>query len=389
MIARAPAPRRPERGVPTVESSLTIPGAALAGGAAPMGFYFAVTTAILLGLIRLGREFLVPLVVATLLFVLALAITERIGSAAIGGWRPPKWLARLLSLAFVFVVFLAIGTAISGQAGAISQAAPRYAERFQILEARAADLLGAGFAAGIQRAVAGVDIGAWASNVITSVGGALGTVFLVLLYVVFMAVEHGAFQAKLPRLCAGEAEADHFARVLRSISTRVQNYMGITTLTCAMSAAAAFAILKWVGVDFALTLALIVFFAKFIPTVGSMIGIGAASLMALLQFDTITPFLIVLVVYGGVDFIIGMVIQPALQGKSLNLSPFMGMAALAFWGLMWGTVGAFLAVPMTVATMIICAEFPRLRPFAVLLSSDGQMPNADQGEGLDERKNRL
>ena len=35
-----------------------------------------------------------------------------------------------------------------------------------------------------------------------------------------------------------------------------------------------------------------------------------------------------------------------------------------FWGFMWGSVGAFLAVPMTVATMIICAEFEQLRPLA-------------------------
>jgi len=366
----------------------TLSRPALANSAAPGWFRFVVTTAILLGLIRLGREFLLPLVVATLLFILALAITERIGSVTIGGWRPPKWLAYLIGIALVFVVFLAIGTAVSGQAEAISQAAPHYAERFQVLAARATDLLGAGIASDLQRAVAGVDVGAWLSNVIKSVGGALGTIFLVLLYVAFMAAEHGAFREKLPRLCACEAEADLLARVLRSISTRVQNYMWITTLTCAMSGAAAFAILKLVGVDFALTLALIVFLAKFIPTVGSMIGIAAASLMALLQFDTITPFLIVLVVYGGVDFIIGMVVQPALQGKSLNLSPLMGMVALAFWGIMWGTVGAFLAVPMTVATMIICSEFPQLRPIAVLLSSDGQMPNADHGDGLDRRKNR-
>ena len=280
----------------------------LADSAAARWFYFAVTFAILLGLIRLGREFLVPLVVAILLFTLALAITERIMSLTIVGWKPPKWLARLLAVASVFLGFLALGTVASNQAGAIAQAAPHYAERFRALADRAADLLGVEFASAVQRAVAGVDIGALLSSIMTSVSGALGAVVLVLLYVSFMAAEHAAFRDKLRRVCADEAGADHLARVLRSISTRVQNYMWISTLTSAISAVAAFAILKSLGVDFAVTLALIVFVARFIPSIGSIIAVAAASLMALLQFDTIAPFLIVLVVYGGVDAIIGFVI---------------------------------------------------------------------------------
>ena len=361
--------------------TVTLPSVGLADSAAPRWFHFVVTTAVLLGLIRLGREFLVPLVVAALLFSLGLAITERIGSLSIGGWKPPKWLAYSIGMAFVFLGFLAIGTAASSQADAISQAAPHYAERFQVLAAGTRDLLGSGIASALQRAVAGIDIGAWLSNLINAVSGALGNVILVLLYVAFMAAERGAFRDKLPRLCAGEAEADHLARILRSISTRVQNYVWINTLTSAMSATVAFVILKTIGVQFATTLALVIFLVNFIPNVGSIIGVAVMSLMALLQFDTITPFFIVLVVYGGADTIIASVVQPALQGKSLNLSPLMVMVSLAFWGFMWGSVGAFLAVPMTVATMIVCAEFPQLRPFAVLLSSDGRMPNADRGGG--------
>ena len=61
-----------------------------------------------------------------------------------------------------------------------------------------------------------------------------------------------------------------------------------------------------------------------------MISVTATSLMALLEFDTIIPFLIVLVANGSINSIIELVILPALQGKSLNLSSLMGMVSLAF-----------------------------------------------------------
>ena len=96
--------------------------------------------------------------------------------------------------------------------------------------------------------------------------------------------------------------------------------------------------------------------------------------MALLQFETIIPALVVVGIYGGGDAIIGNVVQPRLQGKSLNLSTFVVMVALTFWSLMWGGIGAFIAVPLTVVIMIVCSEIPGLKTFARLLSSDGILP---------------
>ncbi len=88
-----------------------------------------------------------------------------------------------------------------------------------------------------------------------------------------------------------------------------------------------------------------------------------------------TPALLIVVFYGGGDAIIGNVVQPRLQGKSLNLSTLVVMMALTLWSMVWGGVGALLAVPLTVVIMIICAEIPGLRPFARLLSSNGLLPS--------------
>jgi predicted PurR-regulated permease PerM len=199
-----------------------------------------------------------------------------------------------------------------------------------------------------------------------------------------MLVERGAFAEKLPRLCANPEDAARLRATLRSISDSVQQYMWINTVTSAISGVLAYIVLKLVGVDFAAFLALIVFLLNFIPNIGSVLAVLFPTLVAILQFDTVTSAVIMAVVYGSGDAIIGNVVQPAMQGKSLNLSTIMVMIALTFWGAMWGGVGAFMAVPLTMVTMIVCAEIPALRSVAILLSSDGVLPGENASDAPDE-----
>jgi predicted PurR-regulated permease PerM len=67
-----------------------------------------------------------------------------------------------------------------------------------------------------------------------------------------------------------------------------------------------------------------------------------------------------------------------MQAETQNISPVATLLSLAFWGWMWGIIGAFLAVPMTLIVMMICAQFPRSRWLAVLLSNDGRILSLEQ-----------
>ena len=79
---------------------------------------------------------------------------------------------------------------------------------------------------------------------------------------------------------------------------------------------------------------------------------------------------------GMIQFVIGNVIDPMLMGRALRLSSFGIIISLAFWGAVWGLPGMFLAVPIMVALMIVCATSPTLRPLAVMLSREG-LPEQD------------
>ncbi len=344
----------------------------------PTWFLAIVTLPILLGLVWFGRDFLIPITLATFLFILNTALIEHVDSASIGGYSVPRWLAYIGVTAVVFTILIGLGYLVSNQAAAIGEAAPRYAERLNSLEASVDAFLGDEITQNIEQAIEQADIRTWLLNFASSAGGLLGNIGLILMYFAFMLVERGAFAKKLPRLFASQQDAKRSSEILHSISLGVRQYMLINTVTSAMSGTLAFVVLMFLDVDFAVTLALFVFLVNFIPTIGSFLAVVVPTLVALLQFDTIIPALIVVVVYGGGDAIIGNIVQPRLQGKSLNLSSFVVIVALAFWGMMWGGVGAFMAVPLTVVIMIVCSQVPGLRPVAIMLSTDGILPGENE-----------
>lgn len=346
--------------------------------AVPTWFLTVVTVPILLGLLWFGRDFLIPVALATLLLILNLAIIDRLDSATIGGQSVPRWLAYLLATALVFLGLIGLGYVASGQAAAFQEAMPRYGERLTTLKEDISALVGADIVSAVENAVSQADLEEVITGFAASAADMLGSVGLILMYLAFMLAERGMFVQKLPRLCASPEEAARVADMFRSISSGVRQYVWINTVTSAMSGTLAFVVLKLVGVDFAASLAMLVFFLNFIPSIGSFLAVLFPTIVALLQFDTITPAILVVAVYGGGDAVIGNVVQPRLQGKSLNLSTFVVMLALTFWGMMWGGVGAFIAVPLTVVLMIICSNIPGLRPVARLLSSDGILPGETQ-----------
>ena len=343
------------------------------------GWFMAVVTApIVIGLLYWGRDFLIPLAIAALLFILTAALVDRMDTAQIAGRPLPKWGARIMGVVIIFLGFTAVAVILSNEAEDFVSALPHYSERFQNLTARLETLLGARIVGAIERSIAEVEIGAWLSSFASSASGILATFSLVMLYLAFLFAERNSFREKLPLMASNKSDADNVRAVLNSISESVKQYMWINTITSAMSGVVAYVIFKLVGLDFAAALALVVFVVGFVPTIGAFIGITLPALLALLQFDTWTPFLIVLIGYGTADQVIANVVQPMMQGKTLNLSTFMVVVSLAFWGTIWGGIGAFLAVPMMVVVMIICAEIAPLRPIAILFSGDGKLLGVEE-----------
>ena len=70
--------------------------------------------------------------------------------------------------------------------------------------------------------------------------------------------------------------------------------------------------------------------------------------------------------------VVGNLIYPRLQAETQNIDPVATLLSLAFWSWLWGLPGAFLAVPLTLMSMMVFAQFPNTAWVAALLSNDGE-----------------
>jgi AI-2 transport protein TqsA len=213
--------------------------------------------------------------------------------------------------------------------------------------------------------------------VVGAVAGALGAVAgsagIVIVYVVFLLLEQSIFERKLHALLRDPGRAERLHRLLARIARQIQGYLWVKTLSSLLAGTVSFAIMWTVGVDFAAFWALVIFLLNFIPIIGALLGVTFPSLLALVQFEALGPFLVTSLALAGAQFVVSNLIEPRLMGRKLHLSPLVIILSLAFWGGLWGVVGMILCIPIMVIVMIICAHFAPTRPIAIVLSSDGEI----------------
>ena len=195
--------------------------------------------------------------------------------------------------------------------------------------------------------------------------------FFVLVYLGFLLAARGGFDRKAVRLFHGREGRHEALQVFLRVRDALERYLWIQTLCGGLIALGSFALMMAIGLQDAFFWAFLIFVVGYIPIVGAAVGIGAPALFAMLQYPTIWPGVMLFGALLGLCFVVGNILMPRLQGRSLNIDPVMVLFSLAFWSAVWGVTGAFLSTPLTILVMLILAQFDGSRWIAILLSADG------------------
>jgi AI-2 transport protein TqsA len=343
-------------------------------------FSLALVTAIaVLAVLVYGRGFLVPLVIAFLLTSLILSAVQRL--EIIGA---PTWLAMVCTIGVSFLVLFAVFMILYSQTDAIAEAWPRYVEKFNQMLASLMAWAGPEIVERARTGFSRVDIAGSVQNFADSAGGFLGGIGLVIMYTAFLLAERGGMSSKFVRLVSDPERSSELHGVFETVVQGIRQYLSIKTLTSLMTSGLCYLVLRLYGVDFAEIWGLLIFLLNFIPSIGSIVAVIIPSMFSVAQFGTIWPALQIAALMSVVQFVIGNVVEPKYMGRTLNLSPFVVILSLTFWGTIWGAVGMFLSVPIAATIVIVCRNIPSWRWVAVLMSADGRPEPSDENENQAE-----
>ncbi len=330
---------------------------------------------------RLTGGLIVPLVFAVLFFFVFAPVVDFFGRLKI-----PRLIATvivlLLFLAFGFLVGLILYSSIQS----LLRDFPRYQVRLNELLNEL--ILRFDLPAGLIREL---DINRRVSSFLFSISGGfmsfVNALVIVIIYLFFMLLEKPYMRNKVRA-----ALKDHTTRkitiVFAHITQQIGRYVSVKLFVSGMTAVIIFVGFSLIGVDFPFIWGILTFMFNFIPSIGSIIITVLSVTFTIIQFlPDWSPVIAAAVLMASSQLIIGNIIDPKLLGDSLNLSPVVILVMLLFWGWLWGVIGMFLAVPLTVALKITFENIPGYEPVGILMGT-GNFRKKNRRKGRLNRRPR-
>jgi AI-2 transport protein TqsA len=320
-----------------------------------------------------GEHFFVPLVMAVLAVYLVDILSRFIRKILIAGHSVPNAISVILAFAIIFGLGFVLFEIVAQNARHVAAAAPKYQARLQQLQGEVFSRVGIEEPPELSQLVKTIDLRSVFTAVAKQVASALEDVTLVVIYGLFIMLERRFGPIKVQALFPDPERRKNAIRIMRRIDRDIHTYLGVKTAVSFTSAALAYTLMRIVGLDFAEFWALLIFVLHFIPTIGVIFATIIPTLLAAVQFDDLGPCLVIGIGITAIAQLMGNVVEPNVMGETLNLSPLTVIISLIIWGSIWGIVGAFLCVPLTVILVIILSNFRATRWVCILLSKTGEI----------------
>jgi len=341
--------------------------------------YFCIVAVTVIVALIYGQNLLVPFILALLLWYIMHSLKARLNKVGFVHKYFPSWLQTLISTGIIVSALLLFFNILSNNIQQIAQALPRYESNLDAVVQSINQRFNIDIFAIGKKQLGDFDFGNILAEVLNSISGMIGNSFMIILYALFILLEESNFPVKLRAMFNSDGDFKQYNQMSSEIEASIGNYLRLKSLVSLITGVLSFFALLIIGVEAPAFWAFLIFILNFIPTIGSLVGTTFPAIFALIQFGELQPFILVLVIVGTIQLLVGNLLEPKLMGSSMNISPLVTIIALSVWGALWGIVGMIISVPVTVTMIIIFSKFQKTRHIAILLSEKGKVGLTTEG----------
>ena len=328
-----------------------------AGQAANIGIFLLLFG----GFLYVGGSIVAPILIAA---VVALTLAPLIKAAKRRGISP--WITAIVIVAFAIGAVALAATAIAGPISEWIGRAPEIGttikEKLAVLEPPLAALrelestLFGGGQGAPQAAAPAPNVVLPVVAFLTPAAGQLLLFFGTLLFFLVGQIE---LRAQLVSLFANHEAKLRFLRIMNDIEKNLAGYLALVTIINAVLGTIV-AVGAWlIGLPDPAIFGLLAALLNYVPYVGPAVMVVMLFGVGLVTFPSFTHALIApaaLIVLTAME---GHFVTPAIVGRRITLNPLVVILALAFWTWMWGPIGAFVAVPLSIIGLVVFSHlFP-------------------------------
>ncbi len=317
-----------------------------------------------------GQELLIPLVIAGLLaFVLAPLV--RVLHRA----RVPHVLSVLLAVVIAFVIIGLLSLIVGQQITMLVGQLPVYQANIMAKWQKLVETNGlvAEIATPLQAGVGGGgSTVVLAERFARPLLGPLTTSLVVLVFALVILLYSEDLRDRFVRL-VGRHDLHRTIFAMNDAGRRLSRYF-----LSQLSINAGFGLwvggaLAIMGLPGAVLLGLTAMLMRFVPFVGTFVGLIPALALAVAISPDWTLALFVLGFYALSEIVVSQIFEPLLYGHSTGISPVAVLVATSFWALIWGFVGLLIATPLTVCLVVIGRNVASLAFLDVLFGSESPL----------------
>jgi predicted PurR-regulated permease PerM len=200
----------------------------------------------------------------------------------------------------------------------------------------------------------------------------LGEGVFVLVLTVYMLIKREDLHNRL-LLLAGMGRLNLVTKALDDAGKRITSFLTMNFLVNAGYGLCFGLGLVAIGIPNATLWGVIASVLRFVPYIGTSIGVLLPFVFALGVYQPWGPALVVIALFAVLEFSVSNILEPWLYGSQTGISTLALLIMAVFWTLLWGWPGLVLSTPLTVCLIVMGLHMPQLSFLHILLGDEAHL----------------